>query len=320
MVNKISRINSVLLVGLGGIACSYDYEDSASYVGQSKTHLTAATGAGLKVVGGIDLDESARRTFEKHTKLVTWRSIDELPSDLSVDLVVVSTPSQTHKAVIDEIVGKIKPLAIICEKPFGNSKEDSKYIIELLANKKIPLLVNYTREYSKSRNEITKYFNSDNFVTGSFTYSHGLRRSGSHFIRLITGLLGEPISIEKIPSTKKATNPSFKLNYSENRSFSFIGIETIEFRVANGLIELTDRILTIQEGNHILIQGLPSNKNSPFWSSEGKTLFDSNLDGGLDEIYVNLSWTNSNITQSLSNKNAIDHVCNVIMDEVLSSY
>ena len=319
-MNKISRINSVLLVGLGVIACSYDYEDSASYVGQSKTHLTAATGAGLKVVGGIDLDESARRTFEKHTKLVTWRSIDELPSDLSVDLVVVSTPSQTHKAVIDEIVGKIKPLAIICEKPFGNSKEDSKYIIELLANKKIPLLVNYTREYSKSHNEITKYFNSDNFVTGSFTYSHGLRRSGSHFIRLITGLLGEPISIVKILSPKNATNPSFKLNYSDNRSFSFIGIETIEFRVATGVIELTDRILTIQEGNRIVIQELPDNVNTPFWPSEGKTIFNSNLDGGLDEIYVNLSWTNTSSIHALSNKNAIDHVCNVIMDEVLSSY
>lgn len=319
MVNKISRIKSVLLVGLGGIACSYDYQDSVSSVGQSKTHLAAATAGGLKVVGGIDLNESARRTFEKHSKLVSWRSIDELPSDLSVDLVVVSTPPQTHKAVIEEIVGKINPMAIICEKPFGSSKEDSKYIIELLANRNIPLLVNYTREYSKSRNEITKYFNSDNFVTGSFTYSHGLRRSGSHFIRLIVGLLGKPISIEKILSAKTATNPSFKLNYSENRSFSFFGIETIEFRVATGVIELTDQILTIQEGNLIVIQELPDSANSPFWPSEGKTIFDSNLDGGLDAIYADLSWTDTNNIHSLLNKNAIDHVCNVIMDEVSPS-
>jgi len=316
VVNKISRNKSVLLVGLGGIACSYDYQDSVSSVGKSKTHLAAATGAGLKVVGGIDIDETARSTFERHSKLVTWRSIDELPSDLNVDLVVVSTPSETHKAVIAEIVGKIKPLAIICEKPFGSSKEDSESIIKLLATKKISLLINYNREYSKTRNEITKYFNSDNFVTGSFTYSHGLRRSGSHFIRLIAGLLGEPISIEKILPTKTATNPSFKLNYSKNRSFFFFGIETIEFRVATGVIELTDRILTIREGNHILIQELPTNTTSPFWPSEGKTIFDSNLDGGLDQIYNDLSWMNTNGTYSLSNKNAIDHVCNVIMDEV----
>ena len=312
----MSDKKSVLLVGLGGIACSYDYEDADIYKTESRTHFTAATNAGLKIIGGVDPDPIAREGFENNCKLMTWANRGELRLDFKIDIVVVSTPSETHKAVIEEIVEKIEPLAIICEKPFGNSKEDSKSITNLLAARKIPLLVNYTREYSKTRRNITEYFDSKNFVRGSFTYSHGLRRSGSHFIRLVLGILGIPSSVIKFEDTSNGINPSFRLIYSEDKHFDFIGTDTVEFRVASGQIEFTDRILTIHEGNRLIVNEIPKNGRSPFWPSEGKAIFDSGLNGGLDEIYKDLSWISVHRSKELTNWNSINQACNAIMDEV----
>ena len=185
-----------------------------------------------------------------------------------------------------------------------------------MAARKIPLLVNYTREYSKTRRNITEYFDSENFVRGSFTYSHGLRRSGSHFIRLVLGILGIPSSVLKFKDTSNGINPSFRLIYSENKHFDFIGTDTVAFRVASGQIEFTDRILTIHEGNRLIVNEIPKNSRSPFWPSEGKAIFDSGLNGGLDEIYKDLSWISVNRSDELTNWNSINQACNAIMDEV----
>jgi hypothetical protein len=316
MVNPMSAKKSVLLVGLGGIACSYDYQDMDDSSTESRTHFTAATKAGLKIVGGIDPDPIAREAFESNCKMMTWRSLSDLRLDSKIDIVVVATSSETHKAVIEEIVEKIEPSAIICEKPFGNSNEDSKSIINLLATRKIPMLVNYTREFSKARRDISKYIDSEKFVTGSFTYSHGLRRSGSHFIRLVVGILGVPRSVINFKELSISINPSFRLIYSRNRHFDFIGTDTVEFRVATGEIEFSDRILTIYEGSNLIVNERPNKSSSPFWPSEGKTIFDSQLIGGLDEIYRDLSWISASRREEITNWNSIDQACSAIMDEV----
>jgi hypothetical protein len=318
MEHKMKYQESVLLVGLGAIACAYDYAAKLEIKnGISTTHLSAATHAGLQIIGGIDPDKKARSEFEKHSKLPSWKNLKDLPPYTHVDIAVVSSPPNTHRKVIEQILEVLDPRAIICEKPFGNSGKDSKAILAMLSKRKIPLLINYTREFSGARRELDKHIDSHEFVSGFFTYSHGLRRSCSHFIRLIIGLIGEPLEINKIEKGKSANNPSFKLTYPGDRHFYFIGLDFIEFRIASGQIEFNDRILEIQEGGRITIHKAPKDKLAPFWPSEGKLIAELELNGGIDLIYEDLSWMMDTQTKAQASRNQLDHSCNIIMDKVI---
>jgi hypothetical protein len=74
---------SVLLIGLGGIGCKYDYpineSDSFSPANTSKSHLGAILSSGMKLIGGIDSDEKSRKLFEKYSLVQAWDSITNFP-------------------------------------------------------------------------------------------------------------------------------------------------------------------------------------------------------------------------------------------------
>lgn len=313
---------TVLLIGLGNIAYKYDsnLEGVVDKIDKqiARTHLGAALQAGCLVVGGVDLDLNARDNFEKFSKLKTWSRISDVPNDIKIDIYVVSSPETAHFNIIKEILLNCKPLGIICEKPFGKSSKDSRLIIEAVNSNGIPLLVNYTRQFATDYVKVRDSIRVENFVTGTFMYSHGLRRSGSHFLRIILGLFGNPISFERTESDYGSDTPSFNLQYPNGRIFKFIGTKNMDYRMAEAHIECKNSILIINEGNNFTLYENPIIGSSPFWPMEGKVVMKGNLSNGLAQIYRDRSWLSpsSLIDQQASNR--IDHSCNEIMDTLLN--
>lgn len=311
---------NIILVGLGGIAYKYDFlNDGFDYLSKnnfSNTHLSAALKAGNSIVGGVDNNAQARKSFQLSTNLTTWESLSMVSNDVGVDIFVVSSPEHTHYDVINEIVERWKPIGIICEKPFGNSSQESKRILDLVNFHNIPIIVNYTRQFSEDLNIIRDKMVNSKFVSGNFCYSHGLRRSGSHFIRLIIGILGKPNYVE-IPEQKKGLEtPSFDLVYENNRKFSFIESGGVSFRIGQGYLETENFILSIQEGSKFQIMELPAGSGAPFWPSQDEASVSGNLVGGLDQIYSNLNWFKPEKLEVRKYQNELDHLCNEIMDQI----
>jgi hypothetical protein len=317
----VRQPSGVILVGLGDIA--YKYETCESSINEtkssySKTHFIAAKKAGLKVLGGIDPVISSRKSFEQFSSLPTWKSISEVHHDLSSCLIIISAPAENHLAAISEVIKLSNPFGIICEKPFGASESESQIILEKMHKLRLPLLVNYTRQYSPGFTRLINSINLGNFQSGFLNYNYGMRRSASHFIRLVIGILGAPLFVEKGNMSPVDGNPSFSLVYSEDRRFYFLGVQNSGLQVSQGILKTNEDLISLNDGHRYEIRRLPEGKNSPYWSEDSTLIFSGNLLGGLDEIYANLEWCSTKNYESQRKLNYLDNYCNQIMDKILT--
>ena len=57
-----------------------------------------------------------------------------------IDLIIISTPTETHLKVIEESLKIFKPRAILCEKPLSYNYEDSKKIVKVCNEFKVEIL------------------------------------------------------------------------------------------------------------------------------------------------------------------------------------
>ena len=314
---------SVLLIGLGGIACKYDFPlpfiKGELSIGIPRSHLGAAMLSGYRVIGGVDKNFKARKEFEINTSLSTWGSLESFPNSISVDIVVVSTPASTHKDVILEVCQYLKPKGIICEKPFGASSADSKYIIDLTRSNQIPIRVNYSRNFSPGFSSLRSFVDIDKFVSGNITYSLGLRENGSHFLRFALELLGPPNSYHIDTKRSLDKNPSFSLLYPGNREMNFLGHSSRNIRTGEMIFETKDYLVLIREGSEFEIRELKKQVTTVLSISDLQIKLLGNLKGGLEEIYLDQNWIHQRFSADDVGVNRLDHLCNKIMDQMLNA-
>jgi hypothetical protein len=312
---------SVLLVGLGDIGFKYDLQNSLSdkpSLGISSfSHFGSALSAGHTVIGGIDLDKSSRELFNNLTSLPAWTDTDEVPINTSIDLIVISTPPITHKSVLDSILKKFHPRGVIIEKPFGVNAQESQEMLNLLSSKQIPLRVNYSRNFSNGFKEIKKVNLSNAKVTGLVKYSLGLRRNGSHFLRLVLELLGKPQSIEKHTSIVSVENPSFRLNYENGGSIQFIGSDSDFHRQGEMTFESGSHLISITEALQFEIKFLDLQTTPVPWPSQLVTVSSGTLNGGMSQLYSDLHWMTPSQFDANLEENALNLLTNRVIDEIL---
>lgn len=320
MIPSLNKL-SLVLVGLGNIAYKYDYLRCKTYdfLGSNRTHYAAALKNGFEILGGVDSSTEARFAFEKFSNRKTWESVSQIPQMEVPKIFVICSPPETHLSVITEILECFRPLGLICEKPLGSSHLESDKIIKMTNNSNVPILVNYTRQFSAGYETIKKFFNLENFISGHFVYSHGLRRNASHFIRLILGILGEPIEIRKLNMTGSVEAISFSLQYSNNRHFDFFGVSGDCIQIGEGFIESTTKFLNIYEGKVVKIGEIEKGNHEQLWPRENRLILDCSLSNGLDNLYSNRDWfMNENSRSEGRNSVYFDSMCNQIIDVVLN--
>ena len=217
---------SVLIIGLGGIGFRFDqFLPIESYV---LSHARAfSSHPNFKIVGGVDHSLKNRNDFSKLYLCETFSNTIDALKNVSPDIIVVATPTETHLQVIIDIFINSSPSIIVCEKPLAYSIEDAKKILSLCKKNDSSIYVNYMRNSSsviedvslKIQNKIIEYpFKVVNF------YSKGLLNSGSHFIALFNHLFGDPLKVELLNSSqnKKTGNDfdlDFKIEYLDGEVF-----------------------------------------------------------------------------------------------------
>lgn len=311
------------MIGLGGIGCKYDYPKNStaplSISDNSKSHLGAILKSEMTLVGGIDTDENSRNLFEKYSLLPAWHSVAMFPKKENVDLVVISSSTKSHRDTFQEVISYLGPKGIIVEKPFGSNAKESTSMLELASTKGIPVRVNYSRNYSQGFFKIKDVIARDNLVSGNVFYSQGLRRNGSHFIRLMLELFGHPHTVIKHDRKVQDLNPSFTLVFSSGSSIQFTGSNSLQVRVGEIVLETEKYLIQIEEGMQYRIRLLNQKVNPIEWPTQLELISNGNLAGGIQQIYSDLNWMQPDSYGKILKSNYLDNACNEILDDLLTN-
>lgn len=252
------KIISVLIVGLGGIGFKFD--DTLSSESLVLSHSRAfSIHPNFQVIGGVDLDKSSRVDFATIYNCKIYSQIERALLDLNPDLVVVATPTKTHKDTIKKIFNFANPSIIVCEKPLAYTLEDAEKIVKICKNNKAQLFVNYMRNSSKVTVEIKKRI-EDEIIAPPFKiiqwYSKGIINSASHFVTLFNCLFGMPVKIESLSKNTKEkevtdNNFDFKICYNNVEVF-FISLQNkTVFHNSFELIAKNGRLLYERGGEFV---------------------------------------------------------------------
>jgi len=313
----------ILLVGLGGIGCRYDFDNHSfaeiNRQSETKTHYGAGIQNNHEFIGGVDINPIARQIFENFTSLRTWSSIKEIKNFTEVDILVISTSTASHLQQIQEACNMIKPKAILCEKPFGRFAQDSLQMIEISEQLQIPILVNYSRNFSKGFRTISNVVGTKSIESGFVRYSQGLRVNGSHFLRFVIELLGVPKRVSFDSKNYKSQNPSFTLYYSNDKEIEFSGSDSKTIRLGEIFLETDSSTVKITEGMQFEVRKVDEILKPTPWFKDLKLIDQGDLSGGMNELYRDTKWMDKDNFSLSIERNYRDHACNEIMDNLLSA-
>lgn len=180
-----------LLVGLGQIGMMYDFHTDK----EIHTHAKAISlDCRFRLVGAFDPSPTQCSLFKDRYGREAYTDISQLQNLPAIDLVILACPTSLHLSMIRELVTRLRPLSILCEKPFGYKYEESKVLCKELKDKYgIEVYVNYTRRCDPSSREIRKIIATsarDWKVKGTCFYTKGAFNNASHFIDLLSHWMG----------------------------------------------------------------------------------------------------------------------------------
>lgn len=179
------------VIGLGKIGQEYDYasHDDSFIV----THAHAfSRHPGFELVGGVDPRAAQRRKFTKKFNAPAFTSLSALLRHTSPTVFALAVPTPQHAHVARDVL-TAHPHLLLCEKPLAATVGDARWLVRAATQKKCSLAVNYMRRFEPGVNKLKKMLATDSFGTiykGTVWYGNGLRNNGSHFIDLLTWLLG----------------------------------------------------------------------------------------------------------------------------------
>ncbi|MCX6938744.1 MAG: Gfo/Idh/MocA family oxidoreductase [Verrucomicrobia bacterium] len=213
----------VLVVGLGRVALGYDLGTRPE--DQCFTHARAfARHPNFQLVGGVDPDADSRRRWTDHTEQPAFAAIPSALAATRPDVVVIATPTATHRATVELVLAHGTLRALVCEKPLAYTLADAEAMVAACARAGCALYVNYIRRSDPTVAELRRRLRENKILTplnGVVWYSKGLYNSASHFINLLQDLLGETAEVSHvqpgIPDADGDPDPDFQLRFASGR-------------------------------------------------------------------------------------------------------
>ena len=128
------------------------------------------------------------------------------------EFVVISTPTETHKKVFDEIAKYNSVKLILFEKPISYNLNDLKKIHFISKKKRIKIFINYIRRSNKDFQRLKKkiQIKSKNIKINIF-YNNGFINNGIHYLNLLIFYFGKVIKY-KILKIKNKLGKDFNLD------------------------------------------------------------------------------------------------------------
>ncbi|MBQ6516181.1 Gfo/Idh/MocA family oxidoreductase [bacterium] len=176
---------SALIIGAGLIASDFDTPNNDAVL----THAHAyKNNPDTELLGFYDIDFSrAQKAAEK------W-GVNAYKELTNADIISICVPDEFHTKMVLE-AKKLNPKIIFLEKPVCRDLSDT----EILKNVDIPILVNYSRSFSKSFQDLKKRILSGEFgqyKSGVGYYGKGFIHNGSHMVNLLNLLFGDISDVE----------------------------------------------------------------------------------------------------------------------------
>jgi|688.fasta_scaffold254635_2 hypothetical protein len=230
-----------LVVGLGNIGMMYNFKKKKSF----SNHCSAVTNnLNFDLIGAVETKSFKRNLFKKKFKLPCFANLSSAFIHTNPELIIISVPTNRMDSIFKIIIKKkIIPKIILLEKPGSFSYKNLFKFVDFCKLKKIKLMINYNRMYSKKINKIEKYLNFK-FI-GSLSeikiiYHKGFYNSCSHYINFLQLFYKisdvNNIVIHKIKKIKKdylvdckfksKSKYTFKLEVSKNQDEKIIFIGT----------------------------------------------------------------------------------------------
>lgn len=183
---------SCAIIGLGQIGMGYDFDlagESAIY-----THARAiAVHPEFRLAGAVDVSPGQRARFEQRYGAPAFDQVEIALRQLQPDVVVIATSSESHGAILAQVLDTCRPKLVLCEKPLAYGLDEARGMVEMCEKTGIDLFVNYIRRTDPGVVEIKRRMECGEIsapVKVNAWYSKGILNTGSHFLNLLELWLG----------------------------------------------------------------------------------------------------------------------------------
>jgi predicted dehydrogenase len=191
-------ITSCVLIGLGQIGMGYDYHIEANT--PVFTHARAlAMNSAFRLIGAVDVSVSKRLNFTARYCAPAFAEVEDAMKELSPDLIVIATSSETHNTILNRALSVWNPKLILCEKPLAYNINEAMNIVKICEKKKIDLFVNYMRRTDPAVEKIKTRIDNGTIempIKAIGWYTKGIINNGSHIINLLEFWLGEFLNLQ----------------------------------------------------------------------------------------------------------------------------
>tara|TARA_B100000767_G_scaffold193403_1_gene180516 strand:- start:1508 stop:2482 length:975 start_codon:yes stop_codon:yes gene_type:complete len=249
-----------LIIGLGQIGLKYD-------LNKGKEHILSHSRAidehpDFKIIGAVDIIKENRELFKKKYKKPTYTSIKKAIAETRPSVIIISSPSNTHSKILDEIISGPLPKAILCEKPIDSDLIKAKKMVDICLKNNIKLYVNYIRRCDPGSIKVKNKLNKNMIakpIKGVVWYSKGIKNNGSHFINLLEDWFGKCVSVKKLSDGNYYKNIddsdyNFLLTFNEAEILFYSSLESSNSYNSIELSSPTGRMIYENGGEEIIWQ------------------------------------------------------------------
>ena len=202
----MKKKSSCLIIGLGKIGMGQKVNminnNQLTHISTIKKHKK------FELIGAIETDIKKRKIFENLQKKPCYKEIKDLPKNITVDLVVISSPTNTHLEITKKLLKYKKPKIILFEKPFSDSLKNAKKISTMCEKKEVKIFINYPR-HTLPESLIVKTEIKNKNMKGKIIITNGVQNTGSHYIELMNFLFGKIVSIKRTSKIQKLREDFF---------------------------------------------------------------------------------------------------------------
>ena len=197
-------IHAATIIGLGGIGMTNDSDDVDHFAVLSHAKALYQS-EGFVLEAGIDPQPELRTEFSRRYRTSAFSSLRELPESLGCDVVVIAAPTSSHLSLVQELMLRTAPRAILLEKPMGGNKAEAEAIAELCSTNGTQVYINYHRAVLPSTSVIRGLLSSGAVeapYAGNALISGDRLTNGSHMVDLLLDWLG-PVSAKWMDSLQR---------------------------------------------------------------------------------------------------------------------
>jgi len=189
---------SLTIIGGGAVACGYDSPKDKDII----THIHGALlHPKIQLNAIVELKKNRREYIIKKwgNSFKVFSNLKDCVKKYKSDIIIVSTPTNSHLKTIKELLTLYNPTLIIVEKPIVSNLLEFKKLNALSKKTRVKMITHFTRRFDPSMITLTKLIKNEKIIHHFYgTFSKGLIHNGSHMIDLINRLLGNIQSIKHI--------------------------------------------------------------------------------------------------------------------------